>query len=183
MSDYETKWERVDEDSPLRCQYISPNVGQCRNKQVEGSKFCPAHGGNKAFQAAEKRRLINYRLTKYKERIGSSLDSDQLLSLKEEVAILRMLIEEKLNKCESSTDLILMAGPLSDLIVKVEKLVSSCSRLDLRLGNLLDKGRVLQFAQTLIQIVSDEIDDEKILEKISLKIIEALKNGEVTSQE
>jgi hypothetical protein len=173
MSEFEAKWERVDEDDPQRCQYIGAQ-GQCRIKSVEHSEYCPAHGGNKAFQAQEKKRLRNYRLTQFRQRAEELTNSNEILSLKDEVGILRMLIESKLNLCENTTDLLLVAGPLSDLLMKVEKVVVSCSRLDLRLGNLLDKGRVLQFAQTIVQIVSDEIDDEEILEKISTKILEAI---------
>ena len=54
MSDFKTTWERVDEDSPDRCQCIMPNTGQCMLKAVKDSSYCPAHGGNKAFQAKEK---------------------------------------------------------------------------------------------------------------------------------
>ena len=118
--------------------------------------------------------LRNYRLTKFKQRVSQLSSSDAILSLKEEIGIIRLLIEEKINQCEDTAELMLVSGPLSDLTMKAEKLVTSCNRLDRNLGNLLDKGRVLQFAQTVVQIVSDHVRDDEILEKISSQILEAL---------
>ena len=180
MSQYETKWERVDEDSPDRCQFITPN-GQCNVKKVENSEYCPAHGGSSSFIGQEKRELRNYRLNQFKQRIGELSSSDNILSLREEIGVLRMLIESKINQCQNSTDLLLIAGPLSDLLMKVEKVVTSCGRLDMRLGRLLDKGRVLQFAKTIVQIVSEEIENDEVLEKISTRILGAI-DGQITVQ-
>lgn len=174
MSNFETTWGRVDEDSLDRCQYVISNIGQCSLKAVKNSQYCPAHGGNKAFQAKEKAELRNYRLNKFKQRIGELSSSDAILSLKEEIGIIRLLIEEKINQCDSTAELILISGPLSDLAMKADKLVTSCNRLDMRLGNLLDKGRVLQLAQTIVQIISHYVTDDEILEKISSQILEAL---------
>lgn len=174
MSNFKTTWERVDEDSPDRCQYIMPNTGQCRIKAVEDSQYCPAHGGNKAYQAKEKKDLRNYRLNKFKQRVGELSANDAIFSLKEEIGILRLLIEEKLNQCNDNAELMLISGPLSDLVMKADKLVTSCNRLDRHLGNSLDKGRVLQFAQTIVQIIGNHISDDEILEKISSQILEAL---------
>ncbi len=178
MSDYQAKWERVDEDSPDRCQYIM-SQGQCRNKKVEHSEYCPAHGGHKAYQAKEQKELRNYRLNQFKQRITELSSSDDILSLREEIGVLRMLIEHRINQCTSTTDLLLVAGPLSDLLMKVERVVTSCSRLDMKLGRLLDKGKVLQFAQTMVQIVSEEIEDNDVLEKISTRILGAI-DGQIT---
>ncbi len=174
MSNFKTSWERVDEDSPNRCQYVIPRTGQCTLKAVKNSPYCPAHGGNKAYQAKEKESLRNYRLTKFKQRVSELSDNDAILSLKEEIGIIRLLIEEKINQCSGTAELMLVSGPLSDLAMKAEKLVTSCNRLDRNLGNLLDKGKIIQFAQTVVQIIGDHITDDIILEKISTKILEAL---------
>lgn len=174
MSQFITEWNRVDDDSPDRCQHIIPTMGQCNLQKVPKSEYCPAHGGNKAFQAEEKANLRNYRLTKFKQRVGELSTNDAIFSLKEEIGIIRLLIEEKINQCNDTAELILVSGPLSDLAMKAEKLVTSCNRLDHKLGNSLDKGRILQFAQTVVQIISNYVTDDEILEKISSQILEAL---------
>jgi len=170
---FEPVYERVDADDENRCQHIIPTSGQCSLKACEGSKYCPAHGGNKGFQAKEKNELRNYRLSKFRSRIGELGNNDAILSLKDEIGILRLLIEEKINRCTDDTDLLLMSGPLSDLIMKVERVVCSCNKLESRLGNLLDKNAVIQFAQTVVNIVSKHCDEEALV-KISDEILGAL---------
>jgi hypothetical protein len=166
-------WERVADDDPRRCQGTN-NQGQCHNKAVTDSNYCPAHGGNKAAESAERKRMRNYRLAKFKARVTELGDSDNITSLKDEVAILRMLIEERINRCNDSHELLLVSGPLSDLIMKCEKLVTSCHRLDSRLGNLLDRSKILQFAQVVIEIIGKYVTDEDDLESIGDEILKAL---------
>jgi len=175
MSHFETIWERVkDEDDPRRCQYIKPTVGQCYNVVVEGSEYCPAHGGNRAFKKQQEKGLRNYRLTKFKQRIQELSNSDEIISLREEIGILRILIEEKINSCNDKTDLLLISGPLSDLVMKSEKLVTSCNRIEAKLGNLLDRTKIVTMAQTFVQIISNYVTDESILEAISNEITATL---------
>ncbi len=168
------KFNIVDEDSPNRCQHIIPTQGQCKLEACEGSKYCPAHGGNKGFQAQEKKKLRNYQLNKFRVRISELGNTSEILSLKDEIGILRFLIEEKINRCTSDHDLLLMSGPLSDLIMKVDRIICSCSKLESKLGHLLDKSEILQFAQTVVSIISKHITDEDTLTTISNQILEAL---------
>lgn len=168
-----SQWEKVDKDDPRRCQGVNVH-GQCTNKAMDGSDFCPAHGGNKGAEAAKRKEMRNYRLARFKSRLVELGDSDNIMGLRDEVAILRMLIEEKINQCDDNHALMLMSGPLSDLIMKVEKLVTSCNRLESRLGNLLDRTKVLQSAQIIIQIISKYIDDEQILDSIADEIASTL---------
>jgi len=167
-------WERVNEDDPERCQGVGVH-GQCINRAVGGGKFCMAHGGNRAVDNQKKEELRNYRLSKFKARIGELGNSDNITSLKDEVAILRILIEEKINSCADNFELMMASGPLSDLIMKVEKVVVSCNRLESRLGNLLDRTKISQFANIIVQIIGDNISDESTLETISDEILQALK--------
>lgn len=173
---FEATWEKVkDEDDPQRCQHIIPTTGQCMLKAVVNSTYCPAHGGNKAFEAVQRKELRNYRLNKFKARIQELGNNEEIISLRDEIGILRILVEEKINQCQTETDLTLISGPLSDLLMKVEKVVSSCNRLESKLGDHLDRTKVLQFAQTIVQIISNYITDESALESISNEIFTALK--------
>ena len=169
----EHKFVRVKDDDPDRCQ-ASTTQGGCRLKAVPNGKYCLVHGGAAEQKNQERKNLKNYRLAKFKVRAIELGNSSQLTSLTDEVAILRILIEETVNSCEDPGDLLLRAGPLADLLMKAEKLVSSCHRLDSRLGNLLSKDRVMQFAQLVVEIISNEIDDSNTLDIISANILKAL---------
>lgn len=175
MSQFETTWERIkDEDDPRRCQGVRPNIGQCTNVAVEGSNYCPAHGGNRGFQTQEKEKIRNYQLGKFHQRVQELGDSDYVMDLREEVALLRMLVEKKVRQCQTDSDLVLISGPLSDLVVKVDKMVTSCNRLESKLGNHLDRTKVVQYAQLLVQIVAKHVADVTILEKISDEFLTTL---------
>ncbi len=165
--------EFVAPDDPHRCQAIAGTT-QCRLKAVDGTNLCSAHGGGLLRQTAERKAMKNYRLTKFKARAEELGNSDGLFSLKDEVSILRMLIEERVEKCQDNYELVASSQPLSDLIMKCEKLVTSCQRLESKLGNLLDKTKVLQFAQLIIEIIGKYIDDEELLDKIGDEILKAL---------
>lgn len=173
----EPTWERItDEDDPRRCQAVRPSHGQCTLVSLEGSTYCAAHGGNKAVEAKKKQELRNYRLTKFKQKVQELGNSDEIMSLREEIAILRVLFQEKWNRCDDEYELTMMSGPLSDLIMKVEKVVSSCNRLESKLGSHLDKTKVLQYAQMIVQIIAKHVQDDKLIEMINEEIFKSLQD-------
>lgn len=148
-----------DPADPKRCQAVN-SQGQCRNLAADGSHFCMAHGGNKAQESAEKASLRNYRLTKWAARIQQQADSPAIKSLRDEIGILRMLMEERLNKCTSEMDLILQSQALSDLVMKIEHIVVSCHKLEDKLKLVVDRQALLQFASMVINIVANELSNE-----------------------
>ena len=84
-------------------------------------------------------------------------------------------MEERLNKCSDATDLILQSGPISDLVMKIEKVVASCHKLEGQMGTLLDKQAILQFAQAVISIIASELEgQEAIIDAIATKILTSL---------
>jgi hypothetical protein len=170
--DYEFKI--VPEDSPYRCQHVTRHMGQCRCVIIKGSRFCKQHGGNKHHKHDKIKSMQNYQLTQFKARTQSLSESNNIASLKDEVAILRMLVEERINRCKSPNDLILMSGPLSDLIVKVQKVTESMNKLEDKLGKHLNKDKVLQFAQLVIEIIAKYIENEETMDAIGEDILALL---------
>lgn len=170
----EHNWDRVEADDPRRCQAVISTKGQCFIIAVEGSKFCPAHGGGKAAEQAEKETLRMYRLKKYQARLSEFSDSDKIKSLRDEIGILRILIEERMNICHTDLDLMLHSSVLSDLVVKVEKLVTSCNRLEGQLGTMLDKTQALQLGSEVVEIVARHVENEQTLEEIANEIVESI---------
>jgi hypothetical protein len=173
----EPHWEKVHEDDLLRCQGVTPQ-GQCYNKAVEHSQFCPAHGGNRGAQTQQKKEMRNYRLAKFKNRLIELGENEQVMNLRDEIAILRVIIEEKWNQAGDAHELMLMSGPLGDLIMKVEKLVSSANRLESKLGGLLDRAKVVQFANSIVQVIGKYVTDENQLDAISEEILKSLQEVE-----
>lgn len=164
-----------DLDDPQRCQGITA-MGQCTYYKEENSDFCIMHGGNKGAESLAKKEMKNYRLTKFRKRTEELCNSNNISSLRDEIAILRMIIEEKINACHDESHLLLMSGPLSDLIMKCGALVEKCQRLEYKLGNFLDRTKVTQFAQVCVEIIGSYVQEED-MDNVSEEILKAL--GEI----
>lgn len=153
-------------DDPERCQGTGTH-GQCQCKRIPGSDYCKMHGGATIGQQGVK----NYRLTKWQAQVERMSGNPNIKCLREELAILRMLMEERLNLCKDSHDLLLQSHVISDLTTKIERIVVSCSKLDVQLGKMLDKSALLNFANEVISILGEEVQDTAVLDRIATKII------------
>lgn len=165
-----TQISRMDSpEDPERCQGIRNGLGagQCTNKAVPGGTFCMVHGGNRSLAKQEKESTDLYRVSMFKARIARNKSNNEVKSLSNEVAILRMVLEEKLNSCESDTDLILHSAAISDLVIKIEKVVTSCHKLEKNLGQHMDKATLLQFAGEVVSLVSQNVSNKSEIAKIA----------------
>ena len=165
--------KRAEEDSPTRCQHVIPTKGQCLNEAEPDVKFCAAHGGKAHQKSLRDKQTKQYMLRKWNARKDEFSDHSDLKSLKEEIGILRMFIENKLNLCHTELDLMAHAGPVSDLIMKVEKLVSSSIRMEEKLGRMLDQTQAMTLIDEIIEIIADHVD-ESTMGEIADQIAERL---------
>lgn len=156
---------------PNRCQAVTP-MGQCLNVKEPGSDFCSPHGDPTRKSNRDGRR--NYALNVWQQKLDDKVTNQGIKSLREEIGILRVLLEERLNQCKTNIDLLLHSAAVSDLVLKIEKLVSSCHRLEGSMGQLLDKAVLIQFANEIIGILSTEINDRVVLDNIATKIIDSI---------
>jgi len=144
-------------EHPNRCQGKGPH-GQCTMLVLAGD-YCKIHGGATVLDAAEKSSMKRYDIARWRDKIARHAEDDQLKNLSAEVGVLRMIVEEKLRKCENDVDLMTEAPMIADMVLKIDKLVNSCHRLDDKLGNLLDKNAIINFASLVVEIVSNNITD------------------------
>lgn len=161
---------RVAPDDPTRCKTVTA-LGQCLNMATFGD-CCPMHARG-LTKVAEREEARNYRLGKFQARVNQFADSEKIKSLREEIGIIRMLIEEVLNRCTNTTELLLYAGKISDLIEQANRLVTSCHKLEMSTGMLLDKTAILQLGITIVEIVHKYVPEEK-LDVISDEIVHAV---------
>src|SRR4029077_12914332 len=115
MSREEQSFIRVEDNDPERCQGVSSTKGQCQFKRATGSQYCKMHGGAAVLKSAEQERIRNYRLSKWQLRMNEFADSDQVKSLREEVGISRMVLEEIVNRCKDSTELLMCSAKIADM--------------------------------------------------------------------
>lgn len=175
--------ERVDrEDAHNRCQGVTPK-GQCMNVVSEGSKFCPVHGGNRAAMAKEAENVRNYRLTKFQVRLNAMADSSHLKNLRDEIGILRIVMEELINKCNAPVDLLQMAPQIGDTALKIERLVTSCHKLDKSMGQFLDKSDIMQLGSEIATIISGYVEKDEAIDDIMGQIGEIIERIAETNTE
>lgn len=160
-------------DHPNRCQG-SYTQGQCPNFAMENSKYCKMHGGQIQQNVEANRQKRIYNLSKWAGRVGEIADHDQIKSLREEIGISRVLLEEVVNQCHDSTTLLMYSAKIADLVTRIEKLVSSCHRLEEATGMLLDKTMAIGLATSIVDIVTRYITNEDDLNSIGIAIMEAV---------
>ncbi len=131
------------------------------------------HGGSNVVRREQKEALRNYRLGKWKARVGEFADSGGIKSLREEIGILRVILEEMLNQCSDATELLLFSVRMANLVMQIEKLVISCDKMENKMGLLLSKDSVLQLASEFVEIINGEITDMETIERISMKMMQA----------
>ena len=161
------KIEKITEaDDPMRCQGVAAN-GQCHNKALVLDGFCPIHGGNHAIARQDKEKKRLYNLSKYRQRL-SELDSpnQDVKNLREEIGILRIVMEEVVNQCEGPVDILANAPKISDLAVKIGKLVNSCHGIEKSLGQYLDKSVMIQIAQEIVAAIGNHVKEPATLDLV-----------------
>lgn len=164
-----------------RCQALTAK-GQCRSLPAPGSAFCPMHCGFAIHQRQQaKAATRNYALTTLKARVDKATDSSALFSLREEVAILRIMLETKLNAIKDESDLWMQSQQISDLVIKIDKLVTSCAKQEVSMGQMLDRSTLANIAQQLVAILTEHCSPE-VLDVITDKIkniFEGVENASV----
>lgn len=171
------KWNPDKHEPEQLCQTVKGDGVRCTNLVCTNSRHCPMHGGNAGAQAYEKKSLNMYRLARYQQRMTEFAEHDKVKSLQSEIGILRMLLEEKMNACQTQMELTLAAGPISDLVLKIDRLVNSCHKIDNQLGNLLDKHRVQTLASTLLNIVNDVVSNCELTEVQKGEVLSSIAEG------
>ena len=107
-----------DPDDPRRCKKSTAKE-QCWNQAVPGSDYCPAHGGTSGGLSRDKRM---YLLSKAAERarLAQLAEHEQIKSLREEIALVRMMVERRFDAIQNENDLIAAFGPLTQAALRTE---------------------------------------------------------------
>lgn len=170
----ESKFKRItDPADPRRCQAVHGN-GQCIYLAEENSNFCIMHGGHGAKNTAKKEQLHKYLLAQWQARTDDFAEDNSIKSLRGEIGILRMTLEQTITQCNNPMDVVLWSDKIGGLVQKIEKVVVSCHRLETSSGRMLDRTAALQLAAQIVDIISNHIVDPAIVEGISGDIINAI---------
>lgn len=168
--------EIVAEDDPRRCKGMS-NGSQCLFRAVEGGDYCTIHGGNTIELKNKKKEIYDLRKTRYLQEFRRMSENSFWRSNREEVGILRVILQELLQKCESQNDIYVNASKMSDIISKINKLLETSLKIDEKLKALISEEKMYEIAQLLVDAVFKIIEDPIKCTTIAEKFEEILINA------
>lgn len=112
-----------------------------------------------------------YKIEKYQNRIKDFRDNPDIKSLRDEIAILRILVEERMNSIKDEFSMIAAAGPIAELISKIERTVRTCQAIEEKTGITLDRSQVMQIGDQLIGILIDAISSLNLPEDVTSSLL------------
>lgn len=174
---------RVADNDPNRCQAVHRDY-QCPFRAVgtfdpqtkiwTGPKYCIRHGGRTQETQAKAANLRLYNLAKYQAQMESFADSPRAKSLKEEIGILRMMLQTRLNEIKSNNELVLHSNNLTMMIREIANTVKICDTIDARVEKVIDKSKAQIFINSIIEIIGKYVNDPDLLLMISDEMEESL---------
>ena len=167
--------ERVTDPADSRRCTGQTDAGQCWNVAEAGDDRCRAHHGK---DGGRSKRIYLLHKAQYDRRLTELSDHEQLTSLREEIGLTRMLIEERMNLVNDPNDFLSAFGPIQQALLTVEKLTKSLHQMEQSLGNLLSKSAVVKLGQSLSQIIVEELRDvanyEQVVDAINERMLTAI---------
>lgn len=151
-------FERVTPGDPMQCQMIEHSGNQCNRKRMVTSKYCSVCDQGTANRTANIKNIELFNIARYQDRVRQFRDNPRQKGLSDEIGILRMLLEEKINACQDSKDLLVRSQSISNLVVQIQLLVVAAAKLDTQLNNTLTRAQVDLFGQKVIGIISKYVE-------------------------
>lgn len=156
----------------MRCQKITSR-GQCRRETVEGSNFCSLHSKQEDLVTA-------YKLSdpKLNEDIRHHARAS-LADLSQQVVLLRAIVQRRLNMAgDDEASQITAMNFASNQLATITKMTETMVKLAREAGELMSRGEVEELVDTVVQIVSEELQsaevDEAIVDRIATRIEDEL---------
>ena len=160
---------------------MTPTKGQCHReaaivdgvpvKNHQGEYRCPLHG-SAVITSNNRKAANNLRLSRYHTRLHEKGGGDAIKDLRDEVGVLRILLEDLVNA--PTFNVLLMYRQVSDLVVKIQGCVGAMHKIEKESNELLAKDDVLEFAGEIMLILNDELKDSPgILERLASRLATA----------
>ncbi|HZZ29614.1 MAG TPA: hypothetical protein VFE46_16575 [Pirellulales bacterium] len=127
--------------------------------------------------------VTNYKLNeaRFNARIAEFRQSDTLTTLRDELALAKSLIEDRLNAAATPAERAACLPMVRDLLNTVGALVKAHRAYELQAGELLTKDALREFAKETVTIITDELrgmaDWELIVDKICDRLSNSVENA------
>jgi len=161
---------------PKQCEYITA-AGQCTRPQVAGDRFCETHTRSDQDTVKLGQYLVSKKL--FGDAPLRHLEADEIKSLKTEISLLRSMIERRWNMLENDVEFVAAFPTMKDSFIAVEKLVTSCHQMEVKLDELISKQALLSLAQKIVGVIQDNLpadlpERDSVVELIGTQIATAI---------
>ena len=166
-----------------KCTHSGPR-GMCPFDAVPGLDKCQKHARIDAIAMA-------YRFTDpdLKERMDFHSRDELIESVKQEVVLVRALIEERRNFATTQAEKIQAFPAILDAAAKLERLVTSLARLEKQSGQVLEKAALQKLGRRIVEILTENLKDipdrDTIVDRVAKEIaaaVMAAKNESITDE-
>jgi hypothetical protein len=86
-----------------------------------------------------------------------------------------LLLTKIIGNCHSDNDLLLRSSTISEMVMKIDKLVRSCNKLDKSMGKMVNKQQLTEFGQVVIVLVAKYLPNPELLRIFADEMTEAIK--------
>lgn len=160
------------EDDPRRCQAVS-GTRQCHFQSEEGFDYCSHHSSGQRVKLKNDEKK-QYLLTRWRAEIDRFANHSQVKSLREEIGILRLLMQSTLERCKDQDDLMIYSSKIMELTQRIERVVETCHKMEEKTQFLVDKNQIVHLAEQILLIISEFVPDLNVLTLIANKIQTAI---------
>jgi len=133
---------------------------------VPGTNFCVIHSVQDA-DGSNKQDLYNFKITEVSRRIAKYRNHPDSRNLTVELGLLRLILEETINKCEDAYDLVVNNAQLTSLIERIRVVQQANIGIEQKLNDLLTIEQVTGIAQQLFNAIVVHVKDLDLLEVIA----------------
>jgi len=165
----EQKLLRVAEDAANRCE-VSHATMQCPYGVIPGTNRCARHTGPLLAPMARQKEIETYQLGVFQERVRQFASDPKIKGLRDEIGILRLVLEQLFNKCNDAHDLLIASSKIGQIVSQIKDTVLAASKLEAALGQTIDKAQAMQLAESIIAVIVMHVEDPEILELIGRDI-------------
>ncbi len=171
--DYEHEMIPAKNGDPLKC-----SDDFCSWRAVPGTDKCKMHGGINVLHKQNATAIRNYRLGQWNQRVNEFADSPAVKSLRDEIGIARMTLEVIILKCQSPNQIFLHSNKIADMLSRIEKLITSCNRLEDKLGYTIDKASIIMITTQIVKVISLHVN-KPTLDQITQEIADVIMDPNV----
>jgi hypothetical protein len=163
-------------DLTVQCA-ATGTAGPCPQSVIAGTQYCARHQNN---HLTESKRLYRLADPRFQQRIDDLTQGNMVYSLKEGIAAVHCMIEDRFNMIKTDADKLAGYPFVAQLLLTAEKLIRSTTEMEIKFDAVLTRDALRAFAQEVVSIITRNLKDvpgyEEICDQIMVEILETVRS-------